>query len=833
MKNMKNKNIMVLSVVALAITVSFSAFSSDNSIHESLKAPDIQEKINQIKTLQTKNTVTKPISKFAQWRNNAIKKRKLNVTDQFIVTFEQQTSVEQFLVSAKSTNQAKNQLINSLQNSIGQEIKAVKSLANGQVILSVGKTLDFDQAQFMAKKLTMNVKVRSAEPDPRRYRMAENQPLGISAVQGDIVSDNEAGNMTVCIIDSGYDINNPDLSGNLVNGTNNSGTGSWATPGGSHGTHVAGTIAAINNNEGVVGVLPNQNVNLHIIKVFNESGWAYSSDLVGALGKCEDAGADVVNMSLGGSGSSNTERNSLQSYFNNGMLLIAAAGNDGDSSLSYPASYDSVVSVAAVDETGLHAAFSQYTNQVEVAGPGVAVLSTVGIGDGRQGYITFNGQTAGDDNVLSPNRYVETGGNFTINNINANSNGIIGACTRSGSNYSCNDMANKICIVERYADQSGSSYPEIDPAKACANAGASGIVVFSKADKPGLQNPFLVDRSNEVTVPVVSVNRALGLQLVAAVGQTADLQVIGNTDYAYYNGTSMATPHVAGVAALAWSKNRICTAQQVRQALSSTALDLDVSGRDIRTGFGLVQAQAASNYLTTLCASNGTGGGGGTGGGTGGGDPSVSILENGIAETNISAARNVELNYIINIPEGASNLIFNLTDGSGDADLYVTLGSEPSTSNYDCRSWSTGNTEVCRFTTVNEGTYYVKVVAYAAFSGASLKASYIEDGATGAAGDTIQYTKLAAKTGDWEYREWDVPAGMSSLTFTTNGGDGDADLYIRLGNNPTTSEYECRSWQTNNTEVCTVNNPQAGTWHIGVHAYSTFSGVTLDAAYNP
>lgn len=284
------------------------------------------------------------------------------MTDQFIVTFEKAEYATQLLdPTVKTTTNSGNKLLASLSRAIGEQLSVVRSMGHGKVIMSVGKDVDHKTASGMANLLIKDPRVHTAEADPRRYPMAENQPWGISAVQADLVSDNEAGNMTVCVIDSGYDINNPDLSGNQVSGTNDSGTGSWATPGGSHGSHVAGTIAAVNNTEGVVGVLPNQNVNLHIIKVFNASGWAYSSDLVGAIGKCADAGSNVVNMSLGGSGSSTSERNSLQNYYDNGILLIAAAGNDGDSSLSYPASYDSVISVAAVDETGQHAESSQYT----------------------------------------------------------------------------------------------------------------------------------------------------------------------------------------------------------------------------------------------------------------------------------------------------------------------------------------------------------------------------------------------------------------------------------------------------------------------------------------
>lgn len=446
--------------------------------------------------------------------------------------------------------------------------------------------------------------------------MAQNQPWGISEVQADQLSDSNSGNMTVCIIDSGYDINHPDLSGNQHSGTNDSGTGNWYQPGGSHGTHVAGTIAAINNSEGVEGVLPNQNVNLHIVKVFTESGWAYSSDLVDAVTTCANNGSDVVNMSLGGPSSSATEQNGMQNILDSGVLLVAAAGNSGDGTHSYPASYDAVMSVAAVDETGLHAEFSQYTSQVEVSAPGEAILSTVGMGDGRQGYLSWGSNSAGDDRVLPHTRYAPSGGSYVQSNIDGSASGQLAACTTSGTSFSCGSMSGKICVVERAENQSGSNYPEINAAKACADAGAEAAVVYSNSERPGLQNPFLVDDSSSVTIPTVSVNRTLGQQLAAASGASASVNVQSGTDYAYYNGTSMASPHVAGVAALVWSLNPSCSANDVRSALTATALDLDVAGRDDRTGYGLVQAKDAADYLAANCD-------------TGGGDPDPNVLENG------------------------------------------------------------------------------------------------------------------------------------------------------------------------------------------------------------
>ena len=227
--------------------------------------------------------------------------------------------------------------------------------------------------------LQNNPNVEYIEVDPRRYLMSQVSPYGIAMVQANdavFASTNSSG-CTVCIIDSGYYRNHEDLQSTGVTGTNDSGTGFWYEDSCGHGTHVAGTVAARNNTVGVIGVNSNGSINLHIEKVFNGSDckWAYSSSLVQALNRCQNAVSGtgrklVVSMSLGGSTSSSTENNAFANAYNAGVLSVAAAGNDGSTRLSYPASYASVISVAAVDSTGTVASFSQRNSAVELAAPG-------------------------------------------------------------------------------------------------------------------------------------------------------------------------------------------------------------------------------------------------------------------------------------------------------------------------------------------------------------------------------------------------------------------------------------------------------------------------------
>ncbi|ACJ29867.1 Peptidase S8 and S53, subtilisin, kexin, sedolisin:Proprotein convertase, P:Protease-associated PA:Peptidase, archaeal and bacterial:Proteinase inhibitor I9, subtilisin propeptide [Shewanella piezotolerans WP3] len=618
-------------------------------------------------------------------------------------------------------------------------------------------TVKLDSKNIQA--LRFRADVDYVEEDVPRRLLSETTPWGQTYVGATTLSDSQAGNRTICIIDSGYDRGHNDLNANNVTGTNNSGTGNWFDPGAgnAHGTHVAGTIAAIANNEGVVGVMPNQNANIHVIKVFNASGWGYSSSLVSAVDTCVSNGANVVTMSLGGSSSSNTEKNALAAHESNGVLLIAAAGNAGNSTHSYPASYDAVMSVAAVDSNKDHAAFSQFTNQVEISGPGEAILSTVTRGEGRLADITIAGQSYFDNGVVPHNRYVQSGSSHVPTPLIGSVTATLAECTVNGSTFNCGNMANKICLVERVGNQ-GASYPEIDAVKACNSAGASGVIVYSNSTLPGLQNPFLVDSNNEAPIVSVSVDRATGLALRNQIGASVTVANTDNEDYEYYNGTSMATPHVSGVATLVWSHHTQCSAAQIRAALNATAEDLETAGRDNNTGYGLVDAVAAKAYLDESCT-------GPTDPGSGGGD---NELVNGVAKSNLSGAKNDELHYSIDVPAGATDLSFNMSGGTGDADLYVQYGAAPTTDSYDCRPWKGGNIESCPVTTAQAGTYYVMVQGYSTFSGVNLVANFTEDtgGGSGGTGGAATYTNNSS---------YSIPdnnsAGVTSTIAASRTGD--------------------------------------------------------------
>lgn len=135
---------------------------------------------------------------------------------------------------------------------------------------------------------------------------------------------------------------------------------------------------------------------------------------------------------------------------------------------------------------------------------------------------------------------------------------------------------------------------------------------------------------------------------------------------------------------------------------------------------GVQKAATDLSYTVSDVTAAFTGVGVSCSGGTGG----STALQNGVALSGQAAASGAVLNYTVDIPAGARNLVIASSGGSGDADLYVKFGSAPSTSTYDCRPYKSGNNESCSFATTKTGKYYVQLRGYAAFSGVSIKASW-------------------------------------------------------------------------------------------------------------
>lgn len=434
-------------------------------------------------------------------------------------------------------------------------------------------------ARQMAK-LKRLPEVERIEVDPVRVPFAQQVPYGIDMVQAPLVWPEAKGDgRKVCIIDTGLYVAHEDIQDTNVTGA----ASGWNTDGCGHGTHVAGTIAGLDNDLGVVGVNKG-NLALHIVKFFNDSCQAgFGSSLVDALNKCTAAGANVVSMSLGGSSSSATERDAFQKAWDQGVFVIAAAGNAGNTTKSYPASYPSVMSVAAIDKDKKVTSFSQKNDEVDIAAPGAGVLSTWPSKENSKV-------------VVSGTEYAALG---IEGSKRTDATGVTAALVDGGECAAQGTWTGKMVLCKRGGkDASGNNLTFFAKASNAQKGGASGVIIYNNVDGP-FRGGF--QQGETTTIPAVTITKADGDFLVANrlnTNANSVSQIIKPASgYDYLDGTSMACPHVSGVAALIWSKNPSWTNVQIREAMEKTAQDLGAPGRDNEYGHGLVQARAALDYL--------------------------------------------------------------------------------------------------------------------------------------------------------------------------------------------------------------------------------------------
>ncbi len=203
----------------------------------------------------------------------------------------------------------------------------------------------------------------------------------------------------IAVVDTGIAKSHEDLPAvfaqrNFVNNTSN------ADDDNGHGTHVAGTIGALtNNNRGVAGA--NWSVRLMAAKVLNAQGSGSYAAVANGIIWAADNGAKVINLSLAGSSPSTTLENAVNYAWNKGVVLACAAGNDGTTKKVYPAGYEKCIAVAATKQDDTIAGFSNRGSWVDVAAPGVKILSTIPLsaGSGFYAYDAWNGTSMATPHV--------------------------------------------------------------------------------------------------------------------------------------------------------------------------------------------------------------------------------------------------------------------------------------------------------------------------------------------------------------------------------------------------------------------------------------------------
>lgn len=371
-------------------------------------------------------------------------------------------------------------------------------------------------------------------------------------------------------------------------------------------------------------------------------------------------------------------------------------------------------------------------------------------------------------------------------------------------------------------------------------------------------------------------------------------QTQNDAGYYYMAGTSMATPYVSGVAALVLARKGSLTPAEVRTLLRDTAkpfpshcvggcgvglLNAEAAVRAAanqaisrlpisvtRTGVGAGKVTSSPNGIdcgnrcstqfnkgaaVTLTATPATGSVfSGWSGACSGAAPTCTLtadhahsalaqfkvpvtgLSRGQSVASLSGQGGMARMYSLHVPSGSGTLKFRLSGGTGDADLYVRHGAEPTESDYDCRPYLHGNNEVCEFTAPLAGPYYVMVKGAPDYADAALNAHYVVGPGGGrTVGVDAPMTGISAPAGGGRYFKIDVPQGATNLWVTTRGNQ-DLDLFMRRGGIPAPDwSEEFVSGNPSGNEEIHIPNPQRGMHYLLMYAYDSYSNATLRVGY--
>ncbi len=587
------------------------------------------------------------------------------VPNKYIVVFKSNQS----LLSTSSVAEMAQQNAEMMSGKYG--IKATKLFGNtlngGLFTLTKGQLkelLQDDQVQFIEQEQIFTV-----DPQVSTNANQGNAIWGLDRIdQRALPLDSnyqynfDGTGVTAYVIDTGVRNSHNEFGNRATSGWDFVDNDSDASDCNGHGTHVAGTIGG--QSYGVA-----KNVNIVGVRVLGCNGSGSTSGVIGGIDwvKNNASGPSVANMSLGGGASSAIDQ-AVEAAVASGVSFVVAAGNDNSNACNYsPARAGTAITVGSTTSSDSRSSFSNYGNCLDIYAPGSSIKSAWY--NSNSATNTISGTSMAAPHVAGVVAlYLDENGSLTPSQIDSK--------LASGSTKNVVSDAKSGSPNELLYALDGSTGPDPDP-----DPDPSGELTNDQAvavsGATGSETNFFID------VPAGQSNLSFTLS-----GGSGDADLYVKQGSAPTTGSYDCRPYRSG-------NNENCD----YATPAAGKYYVMIQGYSAYSGASLVASYSADAGCTDC-------------------------LDNGVPVSSIAGATGSQTFYKIEVPANTT-LTVTTANGSGDVDLYVKKGAQPTTGDYDCRPYRWGNNETCSLNSgTSGGTYHIMLNGYSAFSGVTLTASY-------------------------------------------------------------------------------------------------------------